>query len=247
MVLTGQDLIIALVIITAGATVMGAVGFGLGLVVTPVLLLLLEPQTVVVLVNGEIAVLTVLLLARTWRYLRLKPSLMMAAGGVAAAPVGVLILGSAGPEYLRITVAVVVLGLAGLIITNIQLPWARQPWSGAAAGFLASLAITALSIGGPLAAFYTMAQGWEPRAVRASLALYFLTFEVVAFALYAWTGLVHQGTLLNIVTLLPGVLLGFGVGSFLAGRLDQRAFRWVAVGVIVAGSLVLFGREFARF
>ena len=160
---------------------------------------------------------------------------------------GVLILGSAGPEYLRITVAVVVLGLAGLIITNIQLPWARQPWSGAAAGFLASLAITALSIGGPLAAFYTMAQGWEPRAVRASLALYFLTFEVVAFALYAWTGLVHQGTLLNIVTLLPGVLLGFGVGSFLAGRLDQRAFRWVAVGVIVAGSLVLFGREFARF
>lgn len=243
--LTGQDLIIALVIITAGATVMGSVGFGLGLVVTPVLLLLLEPQTVVVLVNGEITVLTMLLLARTWRYLPLKPSLMMAAGGVAAAPVGVLILGSAAPEPLRITVAVVVLGLAGLIIFNIPLPWARHPWSGAVAGFFASLSITALSIGGPLAAFYTIAQGWEPRAVRASLALYFLTFEVMAFVLYTWIGLVHRGTFINIGILLPGVLVGFGLGSVLAGRLDNRAFRWVAVAVIIAGGLVLFGRELA--
>ena len=32
---------------------MGSVGFGLGLVVTPVLLLLLEPQVAVVLVNGK--------------------------------------------------------------------------------------------------------------------------------------------------------------------------------------------------
>ena len=244
--LTGQDLIIALVVITAGATVMGSVGFGLGLVVTPVLLLLLEPQTVVVLVNGEIAVLTVLLLARTWRHLQLKPSLMMAAGGVAAAPVGVLILGSAGPEYLRIAVAVLVLGLVGLLIVNVQLPWARRPWSGAVAGFLASVSITALSIGGPLAAFYTMAQGWEPRAIRASLALYFLTFEIMAFALYAWIGLVHTGTLLNIGALLPGVLAGFGVGSFLAGHLDQRAFRWASMAVIVTSSLVLFGRELTR-
>ena len=244
--LTGQDLIIALVIMSVGATVMGSVGFGLGLVVTPVLLLLLDPQTVVVLVNGEIAILTMLILVRTWPYLRLKPSLILSGGGIAAAPVGVLILGSAGPGPLRIAVAVLVVGLAGLIIFNMQLPWARHPLAGAVSGFFASLSITALSIGGPLAAFYTIAQGWEPRAVRASLALYFLTFEATAFALYAWIGLVHRATLLNIGALLPGLLVGFGLGSILAGRLDQRAFRWIAVAVITVGGLVLFGRELAR-
>ena len=241
--LTATEFIVALAIITVGATVMGSVGFGLGLVVTPVLLLLLEPQVAVVLVNGEIAVLTVLLLAKTWRHLPWRQSLIMSGAGVAAAPIGVLILGSAGPGPLRVAVAVAVLGLGALIISNVQIPWLKNPLAGAASGFLAALSITALSIGGPLAAFYAIAQGWEPRQVRASMALYFLTFELAAFALYAWTGLVQAGTLINIGSLLPGVLLGFALGSRLASRLNHREFRWVAVAVICTGSLVLLTRE----
>ena len=224
---------------------MGSVGFGLGLVVTPALLLFLEPRTVVVLVNGEIAVLTVLLLLRTWPWLRWKPSLLMSVAGIAAAPVGVLILDSTGPALLRIAVSVAVLGLGVLIISNFQPPWARNSFAGVVSGFVAALSITALSIGGPLAAYYAIAQDWEPKSVRACLALYFLTFEVAAFALYAWTGLVNRDSMVNIGILLPAVLLGFALGSALASRLDHRAFRWAAVAVIVVGSLSLLGRELA--
>ena len=243
--LSWPELLVALVAIAAGATVMGSVGFGLGLVVTPVLLLMLEPRTVVVLVNGEIVVLSLLLLFRTWPYLRWKPSLLMSAAGVAAAPVGVLVLDSAGPTSLRIAVSIAVLFLGVLIISNYQPPWARNPLAGIASGFAAALSITALSIGGPLAAYYAISQDWEPREVRACLALYFLTFELAAFALYVWTGLADRESFLNIGLMLPAVLLGFALGSFLSARLDHHAFRWAAVGVIMLGSLSLLGREIA--
>lgn len=243
--LSGTELIVALVAVAAGATVMGSVGFGLGLVVTPILLLLLEPQTVVVLVNGEIVFLTMLLLIRTWRHMRWKPSLLMSAAGVAASPVGVLLLDSAAPSFLRLAVAAAVLMLGVLIISNYQPPWARHPLAGAASGFTAALSITALSIGGPLAAYYAIAQDWDPKAVRACLALYFLTFELAAFALYVWTGLAHRDSFVNIGMLLPAVLLGFALGSLAASRLDHRAFRRAAVGVIIAGGLSLLGREVA--
>ena len=242
---TGGEFIIALAIVAVGATVMGSVGFGLGLVVAPVLLLLMEPREAVVLVNGEVGVLTALLLVKTWRYLPWKQSLLMSGAGVVAAPIGVLILDSAGSGPLRIAVAVAVLGLGALIVSNVQIPWMKNPLAGAASGFVAALSITALSIGGPLAAFYAIAQGWEPRQVRASLALYFLTFEIAAFALYAWTGLLQPGMLISIGALLPGVLLGFAVGTRLASRLNNQGFRWVAVAVICTGSLVLLTRELA--
>ena len=245
--LSGYDLVIALFMIWLGATVMGSVGFGMGLVVSPVLLLLVDPQTVVVVVNAEIGLLTVMVLARNWRYVDLKAALWMSTGGVAAAPIGVLVLGSAGPGALRIAVSVVVLLLACVMVFDMQLPGVRRRLAGPVFGFLSSLAVTALSIGGPLAAIYAIAQGWQPRTVRASLALYFLTYEVAAFALYAYTGLVDQGTSANVAVLAPGLVAGFGLGAFLAPRLDQKAFRRLALAVIIGGSSVLLVREVAGF
>ena len=55
--LTGMELAIVLFIVFVGATVMGTLGFGCGLVVAPVLLLFVEPQEGVVIVNGLIGVL----------------------------------------------------------------------------------------------------------------------------------------------------------------------------------------------
>ena len=245
--LTGYELLIALFMIWLGATVMGSVGFGMGLVVSPVLLLLVEPQTVVVVVNGEIGLLTILVLARNWRHVDLKVAMLMSIGGVVAAPIGVLALSSASPGVLRISVSAAVLALAFLMVFDLQLPGVRRRLAGPVFGFLSSLSVTALSIGGPLAAIYAIAQGWPPRTVRASLALYFLTYEIAAFALYAWTGLIQRGTLANVAVLAPGLALGFGLGTFLAARMDQRVFRRAAMAVIIGGSVVLLVREAARF
>lgn len=229
----------------AASTVIGTAGFGFSLVASPVLLLYLEPQQVVVVANSLIALLLVMVLARTWRNLDLRASMGLVVGGMVATPIGVLALNSASPSTLRITIAVVIIFLGLFSLKNVQLPFANNRASGPAMGFLTSLAVTTIAIGGPLGAIYAISQKWKPDMLRASLALFFLASDVVAFPLYAATGLVHKETLANIGILIPGLIIGFPVARFLVGRINERLFRYVVVAVIVvAGSATLF-REFS--
>ena len=244
--LTGLELLIALLAVVVGATIMGTVSFGMGLVVAPVLLLFLEPKAAIVTVNAIIPILLFFVLLTTWRHLQFNRLKGMAVGGILAVPLGVLVLGSANPTALRIIIGAAILCLGVLNLLNIQLPMAKRVGSGFLVGFLTSLSITTLSIGGPLAAAYIMAQNWEREQMRAALAFYFLCAYIVAFVLYAATGLVDRDTLLNIALLVPSLAVGFGVGAFLARRMNTAVFRYVAIGVIITGSVVLLGQEVSR-
>ena len=242
--LSGLELFAALAIVSAGAVVMGTVSFGFGLVVAPVLLLLIGPQSAVVTVNSLIGILLLLVLIQTRRHFNFRLVWGLTLGGLAAVPLGVLALDSASPATLRIIIAVAILGLAPLAIFNLRPPFARHGITGPALGFLTSLSVTTLSIGGPLAAIYILAQRWPPQVMRATLAFYFLLADIAAFGLYTQAGLVDRDTIANIGVLVPGVLLGFGMASLIVGRMDERIFRYVVATVIVAGGSVLLGREF---
>jgi len=242
--LSGLDLIIAALIVFAGATVMGTLGFGFGLVVAPVFLLILEPQETVVTVNGIITVLLILIMVQSYRHLRLHLLWPMAAGGLAAAPIGVLALSTADPTNLRITIALFIMALAVLNLTNIRLPMVQNRLVGSVVGFLTSLAVTTLSIGGPLAALYVVAQRWPHQEIRASLAFFFIVAYLAAFGLYARSGLVHQETMANVGMMIPSVVAGFGLATLLVRRINQRVFRYAVTAVIIGGSAVLLGQEF---
>ena len=244
--LSGLELVIAMVAVILGATIMGTVSFGLALVVAPVLLLFLAPQTVVVVANMLIVILLVFVLLRVGRHLSLRQVGGMAAGGLAAVPLGVLALRSADPTVLRIAIGAVILILGILILFNVKIPLARHRWAGPIFGFLASLSITSLSIGGPLAAIYVMAQGWSPPVMRASLAFFFLSNYVLALILYFLVGLVDLKTLANAGLLVPGLLLGIGLANLIVNRINEGVFRYAAIAVIIAGSLMLLGREATR-
>ena len=241
--LSGLELLIALVTVFVGATIMGTVSFGLALVVAPVLLLFLAPQPVVVLANILIVILLVMVLFRVRQHLDLRQIKGMVLGGLAAVPIGVLALNSADPSTLRIAIGIVILILGILILFNVQIPLARHRFAGPIFGFLTSLSITALSIGGPLAAIYIMAQRWPPPMMRASLAFFFLSTYMLAFAFYSAVGLVDLDTLANAGMLAPGLLVGFGLASLIVNRINESVFRYLAIAVIITGGLVLLGRE----
>ena len=244
--LTGLELIIALLAVAVGATIMGTVSFGMGLVVAPVLLLFMAPKPAIVTVNAIIPILLLFVLLTTWRHLQLRRLAELAVGGVLAVPLGVLVLEFANPTVLRVTIGIAILFLGILNLLNIRLPMARRPGTGLLIGFLTALSITTISIGGPLAATYVIAQEWRREQMRAALAFYFICTYAVAFALYYAIGLVQQETLVNIALLLPSLAVGFGLGALLARRMNESVFRYVAIGVIITGSLVLLGQEVSR-
>ena len=244
--LSGFELFFSLLIVVAASTVIGTAGFGFSLVAAPVLLLYLEPQQVVVVANSLIALLLVMVLARTWRNLEFKASLGLVLGGMVATPIGVLVLNSASPSALRITIAIVIIFLGLISLKNIQLPFTRSRAAGPVFGFLTSLAVTTIAIGGPLGAIYAISQRWKPDMVRAGLAVFFLASDLVAFPLYAATGLVERNTLANIGILIPGLIVGFFVARWLVNWINERIFRYVVVAVIIVAGSVTLIREFSR-
>ena len=244
--LSGLELVAALAIVFIGATVMGTVSFGLGLVVSPILLLFLAPQSTVVMVNSLTAILLFIVLIHSRSHFDLRLVAGTAVGGLVAVPVGVLALDTASPATLRITIAIVILCLAPLAITNVELPLAQRRMTGPVIGFLTSLSVTALTIGGPLVAIYVLARRWPPQVMRASLAFYFLVINILAFGLYTQAGMVDRDTMANIGMMIPSLLLGFGLATLAVRRMDARVFRYIAAAVIIVGGTVLLGREIFR-
>ena len=243
--LTGYELFFCILIVIAASTTLGTVGFGFGLVSAPVLLIYLEPQQAVVVINCLIALMLVMVLARTWRQLELRASIGLVLGGVVATPIGVLVLNAASPSALRITIAIVIIVLGLFSLKNVNLPFAENKIAGPLFGFLTSLAVTTIAIGGPLGAIYAISQKWKPDTVRAALALLFLASDLVAFALYVATGLVNRETLTNIGLLIPGLIIGMGLASVLVTRINDQVFRHAVISVIVIAGSVMLIREFS--
>ena len=242
---TGAELFFSILIVAAASAVMGIVGFGIVLVAAPVVLLFLEPQQTVVVLNSLTIVLMAMVLLRTWRHLELRAGVGLVLGGVAATPIGVLALNAASPDVLRLTIAIVIIFLGLLSLRRVQLPFAQHRMAGPTIGFLTSLSVTSIGVGGPLGGIYAIAQRWKPETVRAMLALLFLAMNTVSFALYAATGLVSRDTLANIGVMIPGVVIGYGLAAVLVSRINDRVFRYAVVAVIVVAGSVTLARELA--
>lgn len=241
--LSGLELLIALLAVLVGATVMGTVSFGMGLVVAPILLLFLVPQSVVIIVNGIILILLLGVLFNTRRHFDLGLMWKFGVGGMIAAPIGVLALNTANPTALRITIAVAILFLGALSLFNVQIPLARHRSAGFFFGFLTSLSVSSLSIGGPLGAIYVIAQGWPREVMRAGLAFFFVVSYIVAFIFYAAVGLIDRDILVNIGLLIPALIAGFALATVLVRHMNEGVFRYVAIAVIITGSVTLLVRE----
>ena len=245
--LVGWELAVGLAALLLGSFVFSAVGFGMGLSMAPILLLILAPQEVVVLANSMIVVATVLILAQTWRHYRWRESWLFVVAGLPPVALGVFLLNTAAPALLRIAIVTLILAIAVLSLFDVRLPAARSRLAAVGFGFTTTLLTTTLSIGGPLAGIYTIEQGWPREQMRATLAVYFLLAGVLGLALYAATGLIPREMAYNIGIGTPVVVVGAVAGGWLARRMSLRVFRYAVLFVIIGGCAALLGREAMRF
>ena len=245
--LGGWELVIGLAALLLGSFVFSAVGFGMALAMAPILLLILEPQQVVVLANSMIVLTTVMILAQTWRHYRWRESWLFVLAGLPPVPLGVLLLSTSAPTMLRTTIVAVILVIAILSLFNVRLPGARTRGGAVGFGFATTLLTTTLSIGGFVAGIYAIEQDWTREQMRATLAVYFLLAGALGLALYAAVGLLPKEMAYDIGVGAPAVIVGSLAGGWMARRMSLEVFRYAVLFVIIGGCLALLGREITRF
>ncbi len=218
--MSGIELLIASAVVALGAVVQGTIGFGVGLVGTP-LLLLIEPRLVPGPLLCAAGVLTVLLTHREWQGIEF-PDLKWALSGYAVgivAAAGLLV--ALSTKQLAITFGALV--LLGVLLTAAGFRLRPSPRLLVGAGVLSGIMGTTASIGGPpIALVYQHASGAR---IRGTLSAYFVIGIVMSITGLSLIGRFGSQELLLAVGLLPGVLTGFVISHWTSGILDRHYLR----------------------
>lgn len=226
-----------------GSTVLSTIGFGIGMTTIPVLLFVFDPQTVIVVVNTVSLALFVLIVYQNRGELPVRSVLPWAISGLAAVPVGVVVLRDADAGLLKIAITAVTIALTLVVASNIRTPIPRGLVSGLVIAFLVSVTLNALGIGGPIMALYIFTQRWSRNAVRGALSLYFLFVETAGVVGYGVTGLLTWERITLILIVIGPVLLGFWLATHLVTRMNDTVFRRATVAAILLMCGMVLTRE----
>lgn len=231
--LTPEQLSIALAAALAAAFVRGLAGFGMAILLVPVLGLAIPPSEAVVTSNwlgifiGLVGLRAILGQAERSAY-------VIAALAMAATPLGVWLLSITDPALARLLIALVALGAFGLVLLpkrpHDHVPETTETGAtGLACGVLTGFAGMP---GVPVVPYY-LRRLISPTVARASMMTIFLATSVagvgsaLALRVATWRELVLAGGLF------PAVLLGNWLGHKAFGKVSDTAWR-IFTGAVLA-------------
>jgi uncharacterized membrane protein YfcA len=233
------------VTLLVGATVLSTIGFGIGMTTIPILLFVLEPQTVIVVVNTVSVALFILIVHQNRDELPFRRVGPWAAAGLLGVPVGVLILKDSDAGLLKIAITSVTIVLTLVVAFNVRAMIPSGLLVGLVVAFVVSVTLNALGIGGPIMALYMLTQNWSRNAVRGALSLYFLFVEAAGVVGYGIAGLLTTERIALILIAVVPVTLGFLLATYLVKRMNDVVFRRATVVAIIGMSGLVLAREIA--
>jgi len=223
-----------------GATVQGAVGFGMALVAAP-LLILIDPELVPgpLLING--LALTLLVARRERDSIDLLGVKWALVGRVPGVALGALALATISVKGMLLLDGLAVLAGVALGMSRVKL--SPGPRVLLAAGLISGIFGTIASIGGPpLALVYQNEPG--PR-LRGTLAGYFIVGALMSLAALLMVGRYGADEVLWTLLLLPGTVLGFACSGRFTGWLDAGRTRRAVLAITVVAGIAAVLRSLA--
>ena len=243
---TVLEILVVVIATLCGSTVLSTLGFGIGMVATPILLLIFDPQTAIVTLSPAGTVLSALIAWRHRDHILMRETLPIALLGMAGAFTGVYVLSTSDDQLLKIAIVTLIIPLTILSFFNPTNLKDRIPFPklvGPFIGYLVGLMLGSMAIGGPLLVIFLIVRGWKSYAIRGSMSFFLLCVMVCALIGFVPAGLYGEGRIvLSAVAFVP-MIAGFWVGSRLANRMNENLFRKCSVTVIVLSSLTVIIRE----
>ncbi len=194
------------------------------------------------LIVGDVFAVTMYRRHADWpTLLRLIPSVV---AGLAA---GALFLALADDSWVRRMIGVILLLVIALTL------WRRSPLAskisggdtapgrfgrfgyGSLGGFTTMVANAA----GPVMSMYFLAARFPVAAFLGTAAWFFAVINLVKLPVVLGLGLLNAQSLMLVLVLIPGVVIGAFLGRWIASRIRQRTFEWAVIVCTVLGAIYL--------
>ena len=236
-----MDQIVLVLITFVAATVNGALGYGFSSITVPVALLfytnrILNPALVLVelVINGYVLFINRRSISNIWW--RVAPILIGLVVGVA---IGSYILSLVHPAWVKFVTYFLLLPLILLQAAGIRKPIRAEKTIAIPFGMGIGTLYSVTTISGPPLALLFNNQGYAKQDFRAALGVIRVAESVVTGIAYAFLGLYSTASLEIIPYIVPSVILGIPLGTFLIRWMDPETFRRICMAF--DGLVVGFG------
>ena len=226
-----MDLVVLVLITCVAATVNGALGYGFSSITVPVALLfytnrILNPALVLVelVINSYVLFINRKSIPNIWW--RVAPILIGLLIGVA---IGSYILSLVHPSWVKFVTYVMLLPLILLQAAGIRKPIKAEKAIAIPFGVGIGTLYSITTISGPPLAVLFNNQGYVKQDFRAALSVIRVGEAVLTGIAYYFIGLYSYASMEIILYIVPSVLLGIPLGSFLIRWMDPEMFRRICM------------------
>ncbi|MFC0430600.1 TSUP family transporter [Kutzneria buriramensis] len=222
---------IVLLAVGAGAVAQSVAGFGFALICGPVLIAALGQADGLRLIVTLSTVVSLAILVPTWRDVKLRDGLLLAAPGVVLAPLLVWLLRDADKNVVTIGAGVTTLASAAALALGLRLDRLRGVGGVIMAGGTSALMNVLGGMSGPVAALYAVNARWPERSIRPTLQVFGITLNIATLVSIGGPAIDWWAAL----SLVAGWLVGSLVAKLLpAGRTRQLILLVAAAGGVFA-------------
>ena len=226
-----MDLIVLVLITFAAATVNGAIGYGFSSITVPVALLfytnrILNPALVLVelVINGYVLFINRKSIPNIWW--RVAPILIGLSIGIG---IGSYILFLVQPAWIKFVTYFFLLPLILLQAAGIRKPIQAEKAIAIPFGIGIGTLYSVTTISGPPLALLFNNQGYAKEDFRAALGVIRVAESSLTAIAYGIIGFYSVGSMEIIPYIIPSVLLGIPLGSFLITWMDPETFRRICM------------------
>jgi uncharacterized protein len=226
-----MDQIVLVLITFVAATVNGALGYGFSSITVPVALLfytnrILNPALVLVevVINGYVLVINRKSVPHIWK--RVMPILLGLLIGVG---IGSYILFLVHPAWIKFVTYFMLLPLILLQAAGIRKPIRAEKAIGVPFGIGIGTLYSVTTISGPPLALLFNNQGYAKQDFRAALSVIRVAESGLTAIAYIFIGLYSAGSMEIIPFIVPSVLLGIPLGTYLIRWMDPETFRRICM------------------
>jgi uncharacterized membrane protein YfcA len=221
------DQLVLIGITFLAATVNGALGYGFSSITVPVALLfytnrILNPALVMVevVINSYVLVINRHSVPHIWK--RVLPIVLGVPIGVA---VGSYVLFMVQPGWIKFFTYAMLLPLILLQAAGVRKPIRSEKVVGVPFGMGIGTLYSVTTISGPPLALLFNNQGYAKQEFRAALGLIRVAESMMTAVAYYFLGLYSIDNAQLLPYIVPSVLIGIPLGTFLIGRIDPETFR----------------------
>ena len=222
-------------VVLLAAFIKGAIGFGFPALGTPLLNLVVDVKTAVVVLILPNIVMDGLQFARRGTPLStVRRFGVLLISGAAGVVLGTHVLTLLSPRAATLILGASVLCFVALNATGLspRVPTHWEPWLSPPAGFVAGVIGGVTNAPATPLVLYFQAIGLSKHDFVSSVAFTFFFYKLVQLGAVTWYGLLPWSLLAPSLALTAVGLIGFAVGLRVQDRLDQQSFNRAVLGFL---------------